>query len=71
MTDKEKIDRWIDMGGPLSGAGETLGVAIGGMDTPFSFVNQKSVLEIPGLFDLIAKPFNAMMKEDENKLSDA
>lgn len=70
VADKEKIERWIDVGGPLTGAGETLGVTIGGMDSPMAFVNQRTVLETPGLYDLIVKPFNAMMNDD-NRLSDA
>lgn len=33
------IERWLAFGPPLVGAGETLSVALAGMDSPMPFIN--------------------------------
>jgi len=39
LEKKTMVKRWIAVGPPLVGAVETLGVALGGMDAPFKFIN--------------------------------
>jgi hypothetical protein len=60
------VERWLAFGPPLVGAGETLAVSLGGMDVPMKFIHEKSILECMGLYDLIVKPFNALLPKSGN-----
>jgi hypothetical protein len=58
VNEKSKyIDRWISVGAPLLGAGNALPYLMLGTDTPMKFKSLRNIMEAPGLWDLIPKPF--------------